>query len=97
MNTMTGTPFSASSFVQTMTNFNGKQYYGTSAGNVYRYDGTSYEHLYTSINGRYVSDMTPWAKDGYIYASMLSPDNSANGLTPPHRQDQILFCIWCGL
>jgi hypothetical protein len=79
VNTMTGTPFSASNFVYTMINFNGKQYYGTSAGDVYRYDGTSYEHLYTSINGRCVSDMTPWAKDGYIYASMLSPDNSANG------------------
>lgn len=81
VNTLTGTPFSGTNYVQAMTEFNGKKYFGTTTGTVYEYDGlisTFTQRFQASGAGSTIVDLcewkgslyaAPWAYDGQLYKS----------------------------
>jgi hypothetical protein len=70
---MGGTPFTATDYVSSMEKSKGLLYFGTSTGNIFRYDGLAFEPVCKIDEDRYIIDMAAWEKDGYLYVS-VGPD-----------------------
>jgi hypothetical protein len=67
---MSGTPFTSSDHVSSIVEFNGLMYFATSTGNIFRHDGVAFEQVGDISEDRYVIDMVPWQKNGYLYVSV---------------------------
>jgi hypothetical protein len=75
VNTLTGTPFSDTNYVNAMTEFNEKKYFGTNMGTVYEFNGLTNEYIpkfQASGTGSPVVDLCEWK--GSLYAAPGSPD-----------------------
>jgi len=75
---MTGTPFSSSDHAQSMAEFNGTKYFGTSSGKVFRYDDTNFTTVYEAPENRAILSLNSWQKNGRIYASIQSSSGYTN-------------------
>jgi YVTN family beta-propeller protein len=63
---VTGTPFTSTTYVNAMCEFNNKMYFGTYGGNIYESsDGISFTLRYTITAGRPIFDLVVWK--GYLY------------------------------
>jgi len=70
---MGGTPFTASDYVSSIEKFKGLVYLGTYRGNIFRYDGLTFERVCEISEDRRIMDMAAWQQDGYLYVS-VGPD-----------------------
>jgi hypothetical protein len=78
INAMANTPFSANDHVQSMTEAGGTQYFGTSSGRVFRYDGVTFTKVYETLESRAILDLDSWQNNGSIYASVQSSSGYTN-------------------
>ena len=76
---VSGTPFSGANSVYGMAEFGGREYFSTSAGKVYRYDGQAFVNVYSAAEPRYITVLYGWNANDFLYACVSSKDNSPGG------------------
>jgi hypothetical protein len=102
VSTIAGTPFTASNYVNAMTQFNGQKYFGTSSGHVYEYNGSAFpEVLFPGNWGALgsISDIVGWKDSLYVSTYQTGVDNGyaakSNGSDVSSWQ-KIISNVACG-